>query len=152
MAPMTDLPDPRHLNRLPNARLMARAILILSVPLFVGIHLLLVLSVTLAAPEGGPWMPVGVLTLGFLMSLLLFFEASIFWNNHRRARRLLQVPLPDAPGVWFPERAPLSAHGRLALAQVAPVPTDWAIGHDGRHAYVVERRFGRWRCLTRRLR
>jgi len=147
---MTDPPDPRDLDLLPDARFLARAILNLSVPLFVGVLLLLVLPVALAAPEGGAWRPVGALTLGFLLSLLLLLEASISWSDHRRARRLLQVPLPDVPGIWLPERAPLSAHGRLALAQAAPVPRGWAIGHDGRHAYVVERHFGRWRRLARR--
>lgn len=147
---MTDPPDPRDLDLLPDARLLTRAILNLSVPLFVGGLLLLVLPSALAAPEGGAWMSAGALTLGFLVSLLLLLESSISWSYHRRAQRLLQVPLPDVPGVWLPERAPLSAHGRLALAWAAPVPREWAIGHDGRHAYVLERHFGRWRRLARR--
>lgn len=150
MSPMTDPPDVSDLARLPDARLLRRALLPPLAPLGLGGLLALVPPAALVAPEGQAWLPAGALALAFLLSLAFLIDASAAWADRGRARRLLDVPLPDVAGLWQPEALPLSAHGRLALAQAAPVPRDWAVGHDGRHAYVVERFFGRWRRLARR--
>jgi hypothetical protein len=152
MSPMTDPPAPADLAHLPSGRLLVRALLPPLAPIGLGALLILALLGAQTSPPDAPWPAVAMLALAFLLSLGLLVQASFAWESRRRARRLLAVPLPDAPGLWLPEDLPLSAHGRIALAQAAPVPSTWAIGHDGRHAYVVQRAFGRWQRLARRSR
>jgi hypothetical protein len=150
MSPMTDPPAPADLAYLPNARLLVRTLLLLLAPIGIGALLILALLGVQTSPPIASLPAVAMLALAFLLSLCQIVEASLAWESRCRARRLLAVPLPDAPGLWLPEDLPLSAHGRIILAQAAPVPSTWAIGHDGLHAYVVQRAFGRWQRLARR--
>jgi hypothetical protein len=148
MSLTTDLPEPQNLAYLPEARLLVGVLLLSLLPIGIGAGLLL------AQPDSGillsrAW--TGAVVLAF--SLVLLAAAVLDQRRRQRARLLFEVPLPAAPGIWMPEALPLSAHGRLVLAQAAPIPPHWAIGHDGRHAYVVEWSLdGGWRRLARRRR
>lgn len=150
MPPMNHPLDPSELAHLPSCRLLLWTVLPALAPVGTGAVLLFVLHDAWRMGAGFPWPAGAILALAFFFSFLLLLDAAYAWESRRRARRLLAVPLPDTPGIWSPKDLPLSAHGRIALARAAPVPSNWVVGHDGEHIYVVERSFGRWLRLARR--
>jgi hypothetical protein len=145
-SPLTRLPKPEVLASLSSRHLLAKALLLPLVPIGLGILVLCAaLNPHLLSED------VGFGLVALFVARGMISDGIHAWRDRRRANLLIGVPLPAAPGVWWPNDLPLSAHGRLILAQAAPIPPDWAIGHDGRHAYVLERDDdGDWRRLAQR--
>jgi hypothetical protein len=145
-SPLTRLPEPETLACLPGGHLLAKALLLPLVPIGLGILTLCAALDAHVLSEDIGW---GLVALFLARGLVS--EGICAWRDRRRANLLIDVPLPAAPGAWWPEDLPLSAHARLVLARAAPIPSDWAIGHDGRRAYVLDRNdYGDWRRLAQK--
>jgi len=117
---MTNPPDLRSLEFLPNTRLPAQAILNQSIPLFVSILPLLVLpAVSTALKErhldvcrdAGAWH-------SYLAPLL--HKPSIACSDHRSVPHLLQGLLPDSPSGRALGPTSFSAHEQLIYAFERP--------------------------------